>query len=281
MKKKIETLDDMQRILDSIPELTRQSGNLTKHVTLSCEISTLVGESNLIDVSRVEQEMSCKDNKSAHFGMVLDILNKDYERLDKLKLVIIYALRYEEDAQGIQKLKDRLRSDPVLNDKISLIDAVLRYAGKSQRSGDVFANRDLVNRWTSKVKQAFKDVPNVFTQHQPYIINLIDMINKGKLRETEYPSTAVNQFKDKPTEIIIFIVGGATFEEAREISELNRKGATILLGGTHLLNSKTFLAEMSTNNAKESVGEVRLDLGTSSPIKGKGGKDPKAFYKFG
>ena len=47
--------------------------------------------------------------------MVMDILSKQFERLDKLKLVMLYALRYEEDAQGIQRLKDKLRSDPLLN----------------------------------------------------------------------------------------------------------------------------------------------------------------------
>jgi len=275
-EKKIESLDDMQKILDSLPELTRQSGNLNKHVTLSQEISKLVRERNLIDVSRVEQEISCKENRSDHFKMVMDILEKQYERLDKLKLVILYALRYEADAQGIQKLKDKLRTDPVLSDKISLIDSVLRYAGKSQRSGDLFANRDLVNKWTNKVKQAFRDVPNVFTQHQPYILNLLDMINNKKLRENDYPVQG-NNFKDKPNEIIIFIVGGATFEEAKEVAELNRRGATILLGGTHVQNSKTFLAEMSS--LKENPHEIKLEL-SSSPLKGKVGKDPNAFQRF-
>lgn len=42
----------------------------------------------------------------------------------------------------------------------------------------------------------------------------------------------------KPTEIIIFIVGGATFEEAKAVAELNRKGYNIVLGGTNIINCK-------------------------------------------
>lgn len=44
----------------------------------------------------------------------------------------------------------------------------------------------------------------------------------------------------KPTEIIIFIVGGATYEEAKAVAELNRKGLgyNIVLGGTNIINSK-------------------------------------------
>ena len=37
----------------------------------------------------------------------------------------------------------------------------------------------------------------------------------------EYPNTGFNIFREKPTEIIILIIGGATFEEAKEVARLN------------------------------------------------------------
>jgi len=42
------------------------------------------------------------------------------------------------------------------------------------------------------------------------------------------------------------MTGGATFEEAKEVSELNKKlqDLEIVLGGTHIHNSKSFLAEV-------------------------------------
>ena len=60
---KIESLDDMQRAVENIPELKRISGNLSKHVTLSCEITKLVEERHLMTVSKAEQEISCRDDK--------------------------------------------------------------------------------------------------------------------------------------------------------------------------------------------------------------------------
>ena len=42
----------------------------------------------------------------------------------------------------------------------------------------------------------------------------------------------------KPTEIIIFIVGGVTYEEAKVVADLNAKGANIVIGGTNLISSK-------------------------------------------
>ncbi len=43
-KVKIENLEDMQRALDSLPELKQQSNNIQKHVTLTCEISKIVDD---------------------------------------------------------------------------------------------------------------------------------------------------------------------------------------------------------------------------------------------
>ena len=71
---KIESLDDMQKALDSLPELKKLSGNLQKHVTISSEISRLVDERKLMDVSRVEQELATKKDAN-HFNVYLFLDN--------------------------------------------------------------------------------------------------------------------------------------------------------------------------------------------------------------
>lgn len=57
----------MQKVLDSIPELRQKGGNVSKHVTLTCELSKLVEERDLMEISKIEQEIACKDNKNEHF----------------------------------------------------------------------------------------------------------------------------------------------------------------------------------------------------------------------
>lgn len=59
----INSLEDMQRAVDKIPEIRKMSGNLSKHVTLSCEISKLVAERQLLRVSKVEQDVACNEAK--------------------------------------------------------------------------------------------------------------------------------------------------------------------------------------------------------------------------
>lgn len=75
---KIESLDDMQRALDALPELKKMSGNVQKHVTLTTEISRLIGERLIMDVSKVEQEISSKDNRAEHFRVILIFFLNNY-----------------------------------------------------------------------------------------------------------------------------------------------------------------------------------------------------------
>lgn len=49
--------------------------------------------------------------------------------------------------------------------------------------------------------------------------------------------------RDKPQDIIIFMVGGTTYEEAKLIAQVNAStpGVRVVLGGTSVLNSKVFM----------------------------------------
>jgi vacuolar protein sorting-associated protein 45 len=51
-----------------------------------------------------------------------------------------------------------------------------------------------------------------------------------------------------PERIIVFIVGGATFEEAKEISTIYNVPSNsnrVILGGTSLINSEDFLTDVA------------------------------------
>ena len=76
---KIESLDDMQRALDALPELKKMSGNVQKHVTLTTEISRLIGERNIMDISKVEQDISSKDNRNEHYKVFYLLIISVYE----------------------------------------------------------------------------------------------------------------------------------------------------------------------------------------------------------
>jgi vacuolar protein sorting-associated protein 45 len=144
----------------------------------------------LLNVSEIEQDIACNENRSEQYRQVTEVLaGSQYDNLDKLKLVILYALRYEGDDR-ISTLQSALRECGLQQDKIDLVDAVLRYAGTAVRSCDLFSNKNLLARAKSNFKMVLGNVPNVYTQHQPYLTSVLEQLTKGKLREAEFPATA-------------------------------------------------------------------------------------------
>ena len=84
-------------------------------------------------------------------------------------------------------------------------------------------------------------------QHKPVVSKLVDQVFKGNLNSVAYPSV-LQANSQKPERVIVFIVGGATFEEAKELSvNFNQAQNTnrVILGGTNILNSESFLTEIS------------------------------------
>lgn len=59
----IESLEAMHEALDKIPEIRQISANVAKHVTLSFDITEQLNKRGLKDVSKIEQDLICQDNR--------------------------------------------------------------------------------------------------------------------------------------------------------------------------------------------------------------------------
>ena len=64
---------------------------------------------------------------------------------------------------------------------------------------------------------------------------------KGRLRESQYPFMG-DPLGDKPQDVIVFIVGGATYAEAFAVAQMNssNQGMRIVLGSNTILNSERY-----------------------------------------
>ena len=146
----------------------------------------------------------------------------------------------------------------------------MNIAGSDQRQDDLFSTDSLLAIGKSALK-GLKGIENVYMQHSPHLSRTLENLFKGKLRETSYPfveGAGVNAGLQRPQDVIIFIIGGTTFEEARTVALLNEAspntsspaGATgtpaglrLLLGGTCVHNSSRSASfGISNRNAKGS-----------------------------
>jgi len=94
----IDTIEDMQRFVESYPEFRAKQGLTSKHVALLSEMNRLVDERCLMTVSPLEQELACSSGQAAAFDGVMGLLGNPHIRVaDKLRLVMLFALRYEKE----------------------------------------------------------------------------------------------------------------------------------------------------------------------------------------
>lgn len=125
------------------------------------------------------------------------------------------------------------------------MQTLLKQCGVEKRTGDLYGNRDLFNR-ARNMARGLKGVENVYTQHQPLIAQTIENIVRGRLRDVDYPFVGNHYQQGRPQDVVIFIVGGTTYEEARMVSMQNaaQNGTRVLLGGSVVLNSSSFICDL-------------------------------------
>ena len=151
--------------------------------------------------------------------------------------------------------------------RIELIDMLLEYAGARVRGGDLFANQSVASKaakFFELFSSDFRGAESALTMHKPYLADIVTMLNGKALKPTEFPyveGDPKRQYNHKF--VILFMVGGATFEEAAMVAALNAAnpaGQRIILGGTAIHNSQSFLADVSGGlHATIDVGDEKTD----------------------
>ena len=279
MKESIQTIEDLANFMQNFPSFKKQQQETEKHVTMVTELRSIVAKRKLLDVSEVEQEIVCGKNHSKNFEALKDILSRETtSEKDALRLVILYALRYEDNIDNIRTLKTILRRNGV--EDIGLIDNAIEHGGKAKRTKGLFDEEPTsisFKELFKKVANEFKDqeVLNVFTQHKPRLYDTLDQLFKGKLSLTDYPFMGLTS-REVPQEVIVFIVGGITYEEASTVELFNNKSRrkeeeqkslqlgvisslnqlddnfkSVILGGTCIVNSTTYLKELKRMYEKD------------------------------
>ncbi|UQC78060.1 Sec1 family protein [Colletotrichum lupini] len=232
----IESISDMKRFIEEYPEFRKLSGNVSKHVTLVSELSRRVGAENLLEnIQKLIQSPKVTSDS-------------------KVGLVALYALRYERNpSNALPMLVDLLvAAGGVSVRRADLISKLVKYQSSLQQSqaqagiADIFEGGGIFGGAGARFK-GLKGVENVYTQHSPLLESTLQNLIRGRLKEQQYPFVeGGGTTRDKPQDVIVFIVGGATYEEAKMVATINASspGVRLVLGGTTVHNSATFLEEV-------------------------------------
>ena len=228
----------------------------------------------------------CSNDHKNHFNDVeRTIKDPNVSEYDKLRLAIIYALRYQnkgkDKASNLRTLlRNNVQSEEVARDYVNTLDIMLRHFGSNKREMNLFEeeksnNGGIIGKLGSIAKAVggMDEVQNIYTQHNPLLHHIIEDAVKCKLPYSQFPSfhgthkQQLRQFSlfqivcafmngfclfvcvymDRPRHIIIYFIGGATFEEAETVNQLNKqfgKSTEIVLGSGSIHNSKSFIQDI-------------------------------------
>ncbi|CAF1146015.1 unnamed protein product [Adineta ricciae] len=273
---KIESITDMKSFVESYPQFKKLSGTVSKHVTIVSELSRLVGIYNLLELSETEQNLVCQSNHSEIVQKIKQLIQDDKIRdEDIVRLICLYALRYEHHGNNETNalLRETLKYRQLSGKYIQFIQAILNYGGRKYRQADLFNTQNSM-AITRQFIRGLKGVDNVYAQHIPLIRDLLEQLLRGKLKDSLYPSVGLKdriqsnnhhttsqqtQFQQgqliKPSEIIVYVVGGITYEESYHIHMMNKQGARIVLGGSYVHNFASFVDEVLAGGVPSTSNE--------------------------
>ncbi|KHJ30549.1 putative vacuolar protein sorting-associated protein 45 [Erysiphe necator] len=258
----IDSIADMKRFIEEYPEFRKLSGNVSKHVTIVGELNRKVVAENLLEVSEVEQSLACNDNHAADLKNLQRLIQSPNVTSDaKLRLVALYSLRYEKHPSNALAILVNLlvAAGNFPRNRVDIIPKLLTYQASLQQNqattsgiSNILESTGIFSGARDRLK-GLQGVENVYTQHSPRLELTLQNLIKGRLRETQFPFIdGGGTTRDKPQDIIIFFIGGVTFEEAKTVSQINASslGVRIVLGGTTVHNSTLFLTEVEDTVSK-------------------------------
>ncbi|KAI0695976.1 Sec1-like protein [Cytidiella melzeri] len=274
----INSISDMKRFVEEYPEFRKLGGNVSKHVALVGELSRLVERDKLLEIGEVEQGLAT--GSGADLKSVQAVITSPAVPVwNKLRLVMLYALRYQKSqANSVASLITLALENGVSREDARLVYVILNIAGSDQRQEELFSAETLLAKGRSALK-GLKGVENVYMQHTPHLSQTLENVLKGRLRDATFPfleGAGPNAGLQRPQDVIVFMVGGTTYEEARTVSLLNQEssangsytpGTRILLGGTYVHNSSSFveMIRLASLNWPSSVCEPPPESATNMP----------------
>ena len=136
----INSIADMKRFVEEYPEFQKLGGNVSKHVALVGELSRLVGRDQLMEIGEVEQTLAAGGNVDfkvcgpcpqalliSHITEIPQsvqalINNPSIQPLNKLRLTMLYALRYQkQQANNIATLISSLVEHGVTREEAKVL----------------------------------------------------------------------------------------------------------------------------------------------------------------
>jgi vacuolar protein sorting-associated protein 45 len=228
------SIEDIRNFMATFPEAKKQSGQVTRHASILGRLVDEVNARSLTKLSVLEQEMFVSTSAQEHANTALSLVrNPKTEMEDALRIVLLYHLKYEKSSNNVvAQLKNELELRGCPANKVALADKIIAVAGTKRRMHEIYrtSTGSIFKAAVSSIARFGTEVQNVLTQHQPLLKKIINRAYNGTLSDRDYPLQVVQGSPISPQQaitqrtrdIMIFMVGGVTYEELALVDTINR-----------------------------------------------------------
>jgi hypothetical protein len=230
-----------------------------------------VNSRGLTKISVIEQEIIVSTDISDVSRRVLEVVKDTVvEHDDAIRLAMLYYLRFEKNASNIMpEIKSELQKRRCPADKLAQIDDLISVCGQSCRIHELFksAPSAMLKGFVNSIAQFGGEVQNVLNQHVPVMKKIINRLYNGTLSEKDYPvlhvegspvlATVASSIRAQ--DIIVFVSGGATYDEAMLVDQINRGVVDNNVESLMQLGDKVSLAAVS--GGISAVGSAVMNVG--------------------
>lgn len=262
----IDTIEDIKGFIEKYPEFRKLSGSVAKHMAIVGELDRQLQLRDIWRLSEVEQNLAVhKDNQDDYQAMLGLLRDSNLRNEYKLKLACIYSLKHGDNVSRtnelVQVLTEQLSAEDVnLFHKFRSIfhgnQAKAETQGHSRDKDDLLS--ELARKFNSKMGSRNNPATeNVYMQHVPKISTLLSDISKNQVSRDRLKTIKGSQIVESlppvssstsaaapPQDIVIFVIGGVTYEEARFVHQFNetmKNKIRVVLGGTSVLSTSDFI----------------------------------------
>lgn len=259
----INTIEDIKNFIEKYPEFRKLSGNVAKHMAIVSELDRQLQLRNVWELSEVEQNLAVhKDNQEDYQEMLKLLRDPKLNNYYKLKLACIYSLRHGENANKVNEIIQVLQQQPLFPvEDINFFHKFRKNFSTDQAAQDAqshYRDKDdllseLAKKFNSKMgSKSNTDTNNVYMQHIPEISTLLtdfskNKVPKEKLKTIRASGSSANSSLPSsapPQDIVLFVVGGVTFEEARFVHQFNetmKNKMRVILGSTSVISTSDYI----------------------------------------
>ncbi|OAF71015.1 Vacuolar protein sorting-associated protein 45 [Intoshia linei] len=210
----------------------------TNHMKLINEVTNIT--KYLVDIAKIEQSIIFKlESQDKNYQNVISVIkNKKISNLNALRLCLIYLI---SDLSKTKELAKQFLTRNQTSYQYKLFISKVLNTSKNS----IFKNR----YFKDKTIKTEENPVNIFDRKQSVLVNIVKKLHYNSLDIEKYPfTTCIHESNTESiSNIIVFIVGGATYAESLEIHNLNleNKKFTTLLGSTNIHNFNNLINEMN------------------------------------